>query len=169
MKRFILGICLLTSVNYLFASGVKRIDGQNGSYAVTCNNGDRSGRISYQSNGQICAISKYINAKCRAWWDKQKAANYICKNSGENSRKHYVQKGAILCFKFKDITTAVAQDKGVLRIKRGFGSALDNCMITDKTNIKIIKTFKNYKIPFAKVKDYKGHVGYVYLDDIKKR
>ena len=81
MKRLVLGIFVLLYSNYLLASGVKYIDGHSGNYAVTCTNGDKSGTITYHDNGQICALSNFINAKCKTSWSKEEAAKYICSYS----------------------------------------------------------------------------------------
>lgn len=168
MKNIILYILLICSVNAVTLADVKYIDNAgSGNYAVTCTNGDKSGRI-FSSNGQICANSDNLKTKCSDSWNNQSAATYLCNNSfNASDRKHYARRAAILCVNKKDIISKEAQDKGALKITRRFQSAPKNCQAIDKTNIIILKIYKNYDIPFAKIKDYRGTAtGYIYLDDI---
>ena len=87
IKNFKLALALVTMAiaTTAHASSVKHIDGSGGSYAVTCSNGDKSGIISIQDNGQICVTGKSVSAKCSSRWSKESAAEYFCDKSSASS------------------------------------------------------------------------------------
>ncbi len=134
MKRLILGTFVLLYSNCLLANSVKHIDGHDGSYAVTCTNGDKSGIITYHNNGQVCALSNFINTKCKTSWNKEEAARYICNHSTTTG----ILKKDSLVLKTKAEVLKGLEDQGVWNIKKAFASTITSYSM----KVKILKVIK---------------------------
>ncbi|CAM0556628.1 hypothetical protein EHLJMEHL_01716 [Vreelandella titanicae] len=77
MKKIALSFFILALPMAVYA-GVKYMDKFDGGYAITCDNGDRSGIVEVRGNGMVCASSSSKNAKCDTW-SVHRAAEYLCR------------------------------------------------------------------------------------------
>jgi len=177
MKKSLLIMGILSG-NILYANSVDRIIVQNNDYVLfACDNGAKGIVTRNNERFQCVTVAEGtkgdLKAKCGKWGAAE-AANYFCANINLEKKKtsFYVEQYGILCKNKKSLTSEDAQDKVIVDMKKAFKNAepFEGCIMVDgNTRVKILETYKNYKLPLAKVIDRLGTTeGYTYLEDIKK-